>query len=57
MKKILVALPDKALNIIDKELVGTLGEGRSDTLRSVILNWLSEKGYLSKGGKDEKSQC
>ena len=57
MKKILVALPDKIVDLIDAELVGTLGEGHSDTIRSIILNWLSEKGYLAKGGKVEKSQC
>jgi hypothetical protein len=56
MKKVLVALPDKIVDLIDNELVGTLGEGHSDTLRSIILNWLSEKGYLAKGGKVEKSQ-
>ncbi len=54
MKKILVSLPDGVVEILDKELVGTLGEGHSDTLRNIIINWLSEQGYLAKGGKHEK---
>jgi hypothetical protein len=57
MKKILVSLPDGVVELINKELVGKLGEGHSDTLRTIIMNWLSEKGYLTKGGKHEKSQC
>jgi len=56
MKKILVSLPDGIVEIIDKEIIGKLGEGYSDTLRTIIMNWLSEQGYLSKGGKVEKSQ-
>ena len=57
MKKILVALPTDIVNLLDAELIGKLGEGYSDTLRTIIMNWLSEKGYLNKGGKLEKSQC
>jgi len=56
MKKILVALPEGVVKILDKEIIGTLGEGYSDTLRTIIMNWLSEQGYLAKGGKHEKSQ-
>jgi len=51
MKKILVSLPDGVVEILDKEVVGKLGEEYSDTLRQIIMNWLSEQGYLSKGGK------
>ncbi|MCW4016718.1 MAG: hypothetical protein NWF06_10145 [Candidatus Bathyarchaeota archaeon] len=54
MKKILVALPKGVIDILDKEVVGKLGEGYSDTLRTIIMNWLGEQGYLSKGGKSEK---
>lgn len=56
MKKILVALPEGIVDILDKEIIGKLGEGYSDTLRTIIMNWLSEQGYLAKGGKIEKSQ-
>ena len=51
MKKVLVALPQDIVDLIDRDLIGKLGEGYSDTLRTIIMNWLSEKGYLSKGGK------
>ena len=54
MRKILVALPQEIVNLIEQELIGKLGEGYSDTLRAIILNWLGEKGYLSKGGKHGK---
>jgi len=56
MKKILVSLPDGVVEILDKEVIGKLGEGYSDTLRTIIMNWLGEQGYLAKGGKIEKSQ-
>jgi hypothetical protein len=48
MKKILVSLPDGVVTLLDKEVVGKLGEGYSDTLRTIIMNWLSEKGYFTK---------
>jgi metal-responsive CopG/Arc/MetJ family transcriptional regulator len=51
MKKVLVSLPDEIVNMVDTELNGKLGEGRSDTLRTIIMNWLGEKGYLAKGDK------
>ena len=54
MKKIIVSLPDGVVEILDKEVVGKLGEGYSDTLRQIIMNWLSEQGYLAKGGKNEE---
>ena len=57
MKKVLVSLPDGVVKLISKELIGKLGEGYSDTLRTIIINWLSDQGYLAKGGKVEKSQC
>ena len=56
MKKILVSLPDGVVAILDKEVIGKIGEGYSDTLRTIIMNWLGEHGYLAKGGKVEKSQ-
>lgn len=51
MKKVLVSLPDEIVNMVDYELVGTFGDGRSDTLRTIIMNWLGEKGYLDKNGE------
>jgi hypothetical protein len=56
MKKILVSLPDGVVAILNKEVIGKIGEGYSDTLRTIIMNWLSEQGYLAKGGKHEESK-
>jgi metal-responsive CopG/Arc/MetJ family transcriptional regulator len=54
MDKILVALPKDIVTLIDDELVGKLGEGRSDTIRAIILSWLDKEGYFAKGGKNAK---
>lgn len=54
MKKILVSLPDGVVETLDNELIGKVGQTRSDTLRTIIMNWLSEQGYLAKGGKNVK---
>ena len=51
MKKVLVSLPNEIVNLLDTELNGRLGEGRSDTLRTLIMNGLGEKGYLTKKGE------
>jgi metal-responsive CopG/Arc/MetJ family transcriptional regulator len=56
MKKILVSLPDGVVETLDNELIGRIGQTRSDTLRTIIMNWLSEQGYLVKGGKHEEKQ-
>ncbi len=56
MKKILVSLPESIVEILDKEVVGKIGEGYSDTLRTIIVNWLGENGYLAKGGKQKDHQ-
>ena len=47
MKKALVALPDEVWDIIDRDLEGKMGTGYSDTIRGIVLSWLSEKGYLT----------
>ena len=51
MRKALVALPEEVWAIIDRDLGDTMGHGYSDTIRSIVLAWLSENGYLVKGGK------
>ena len=50
MTKDLTASPDGVVNILDKDVIGKIGEGYSDTLRTIIMNWLGEKGYLTKKG-------
>jgi hypothetical protein len=54
LKKVLVALPENVANLLNTELVGKIGETCSDTLRTITMSWLSEKGYLTKGGKHAK---
>ncbi len=49
--KVLVALPKDVVSLIDGELKGKFGEGRSETIRGILLSWLSEQGYMAKGGK------
>jgi len=56
MKKIPVSLPDGVVETLDTELIGKIGQTRSDTLRTIIINWLGEQGYLAKGGKHEEKQ-
>ncbi len=48
MKKVLVALPEGILDIINNELKGKMGDSTSDTLRTIIISYLSEKGYTRK---------
>jgi metal-responsive CopG/Arc/MetJ family transcriptional regulator len=50
MKKVLVSLPEEIVDTVDNDLIGTLGSGRSDTLKTIIMNWLGEKGYLDAKG-------
>jgi hypothetical protein len=56
MKKVIVALPDQVWDVIDNELKGKLGMGYSEIIRTIVLNWLGEKGYLSKAGKSHSEQ-
>lgn len=48
MKRILVSLPDKVHEIIQKELKGKMGESSSEIVRAIVVAYLSEKGYLEK---------
>jgi hypothetical protein len=50
MRKALVALPDEVWDIIDRDLGDTMGRGYSDTIRTIVMAWLSDNGYLTKGG-------
>ncbi len=48
MKRILVNLPDKVIEIIQKELKGKMGDNNSEVVRSIVVSYLSEKGYMNK---------
>lgn len=50
MKKILVSLPEGIFKIV-QELKGKIGESDSEVIRSMVISFLSEKGYLSKREK------
>lgn len=47
MKKILVSLPEGIFNLV-RDLKGTLGESDSEVIRTMVISFLSEKGYLNK---------
>ena len=47
MKKVLVSLPDGIYSQIH-ELKGGLGESDSEVIRTMVISFLSEKGYLAK---------
>ncbi len=51
MMKVLVALPEDVVSLIDSELKGRFGDERSTTVRGIILSWHSEHGYVAKGAK------
>lgn len=48
MKKILVSLPDGIYELINNELKGKIGKYDSEIIRSIVISYLSEKGYLDK---------
>jgi hypothetical protein len=47
MKKVLVSLPEGIFNLV-RDLKGTLGESDSEVVRTMVISFLSEKGYLAK---------
>ena len=50
MKKVLVSLPEGIFNLV-RELKGKLGESDSEVVRTMVISFLSEKGYLVKKEK------
>jgi metal-responsive CopG/Arc/MetJ family transcriptional regulator len=47
MKKVLVSLPEGIFTLV-RELKGKLGESDSEVVRTMVISFLSEKGYLAK---------
>lgn len=47
MKKVLVSLPEGIFQIV-RDLKGQLGESDSEVVRTMVISFLSEKGYLAK---------
>jgi len=52
MKRILVSIPDGTWKIIEKDLIGKIGEKESEVIRNIVLAYLSEKGYLKSKTKE-----
>ncbi len=52
MKKVLVSLPEGIFNQVH-ELKGKLGESDSEVIRTMVISFLSEKGYLAKRENNE----
>lgn len=52
MKKILVSLPEGIYEILDTNLRGKIGGADSEIIRSIVISYLSEKGYLDKVKKE-----
>jgi metal-responsive CopG/Arc/MetJ family transcriptional regulator len=47
-RRALVTLPEGVWKVIDQELKGKLGDGDSEVIRHIVVNYLTEKGYLMK---------
>jgi hypothetical protein len=56
MKTVLVSLPDGVNAIIEKELIGKVGESKSEIVRTLVVARLMEMGYLNKGEKNAKKE-
>ncbi len=55
-RRTLVSLPDGVWKIIDNELKGQIGDGNSELIRNIAIAYLTEKGYLLKGNKQQNDQ-
>jgi metal-responsive CopG/Arc/MetJ family transcriptional regulator len=47
MKKVLVSLPEGIFKLV-RELKGQIGDSDSEVIRTMVISFLSEKGYLAK---------
>lgn len=50
MKRTFVSLPDELFQIIRTKLKGKFGENDSEIIRSIVIAYLSEHGYLKNEG-------
>lgn len=48
-QKISVNLPDRVVESVEEELVGTIGRNRSDAIATALAIYLSERGLLEGG--------
>lgn len=52
MRKVLVSIPEKVFETV-RELRGTYGDSDSEIIRTILISYLSEKGYLTKRVENE----
>jgi metal-responsive CopG/Arc/MetJ family transcriptional regulator len=46
MKRTLVSLPDELFDLMKTKLKGKFGENDSEIIRSIVIAYLSQQGYL-----------
>lgn len=56
MKTILVSLPEGVNAIIEKELIGKVGESKSEVVRTLVVAHLMELGYIGKRENNAKKK-
>jgi len=56
MKTVLVSLPEGVYEIIEKELIGKLGESKSEVVRTLVATKLMELGYIGKEIRNEQEK-
>jgi hypothetical protein len=46
--RILVTLPAGIDTILEKDLLGLIGDNKSEVVRNIVISYLSDKGYFNK---------
>jgi hypothetical protein len=46
--RILVTLPTGIDAILEKNLMGLIGDNKSEVVRNIVISYLSDKGYFNK---------
>ncbi len=46
MGRILVTLPEKINQLVEKKLIGLMGSTKAEVCRNIIIAYLSEKSYV-----------
>jgi hypothetical protein len=54
MKRTLVSLPDELFDLMETKLKGKFGQNDSEIIRSIVIAYLSQQGYLK--NKEQPSE-
>lgn len=46
MERVSLSLPKRVLQVIDEDLTEVMGDQRSQVIRTILIVYLSENGYL-----------